>query len=91
MAPGYHELLAGHGKVFDADTSKEVEGCHGSLNCLLCLSNEVIADRCAWNRKNTGVSVHRQTTSTPVPLGLSANASCRAKFVPVAALLELCS
>lgn len=57
MLLGFHELLVGHGKVFDADTHKQVEGCHGSLNRLLCMSNEMIGNRCAWNRKNTGVSL----------------------------------
>lgn len=48
-------MLVGHGKVYDADLNKEAEGCHGNLNRVLCLSNEVIANRCQWNRKNSGV------------------------------------
>lgn len=52
---GYHELLVGHGKVYDADDFRAVEGCHGSLNRLLCLSNEAVGRNCAWNRRPDGV------------------------------------
>ncbi len=53
--PGYHELLVGHGKVYNADTASEVDGCHGSLNRILCLSNEVVERNCNWNRNTDGV------------------------------------
>ncbi|KAH2126825.1 hypothetical protein KXV35_005646, partial [Aspergillus fumigatus] len=54
---GYHELLVGHGKVYDADDFRAVEGCHGSLNRLLCLSNEAVGRNCAWNRRPDGSKI----------------------------------
>lgn len=53
---GTYEVLVGHGKVFDSDTFHDVEGCHGKLNRLMCINNEVVTKNCHWNRNPDGVS-----------------------------------
>ena len=53
--PGYDEVLVGHGKIYDSDTFREVEGSHGSFNQLLCMNNEVVERNFFWNRRSNGV------------------------------------
>lgn len=54
---GYHEIgMVGHGNVFDFDLYKEIEGCKGRLNRLLCMRDDVLEVKCQWHRNSKGVS-----------------------------------
>lgn len=53
--PGFHEIVTGHGKVFDAEHAAVSSGCHGNQNRVLCMNNLMIANKCSWNRNSNGV------------------------------------
>jgi hypothetical protein len=74
--------------VYDADLNKEAEGCHGNLNRILCLSNEVVANRCQWNRKNSGVRAFYSNIMSCSSCLLTRPACFRASYATADALPE---
>lgn len=57
--PGFHEIVTGHGKIFDTETYDISPGCRGKQNRVLCLNNLVIETKCNWYRDANGVRMHK--------------------------------
>lgn len=67
--PGFHEIVTGHGKVFDAEHADLAPGCHGNQNRVLCMNNLIIENKCSWNRNSNGVcpSLNISQTDAYIP------------------------